>query len=228
MAGLKTADSTGRNVLYSFGRVDDPAVVERLRKLAHSILRRCCYEQWLREDIRIDGTAKLELQHLYRPGLPRGAQGGDRGGALLPLGGPLPAGRGSHLLRHHVAALRGGRGGSRRRRGGHRLGQSERGRQAVRRAPQAGLREERPARRPADRGGAGGEPRRAAGAALGLPGQHRGRDDREAGQTGSPGLEAGPLRLRRGRGDGQRRQPAEARSGRRQVHRSAAARWPST
>jgi hypothetical protein len=126
------------HVLYSFGRVDDPAVVERLRKLAHSILRRCspeeivadmpdwrfvdawpygpvfalealwrrlgldevvrglsrplkvrfaveralfamvanrslapssklyCYEQWLREDVRIDGTAKLELQHLYR------------------------------------------------------------------------------------------------------------------------------------------------------------------
>lgn len=126
------------SVLYSFGRVDDPAVVERLRKLAHSILRRCspeeivaempgwrlvdawpfgpvfafealwkrigldeiierlsrtkkvrfpveralfamcanralapssklyCYEQWLREEVRIDGTAKLELQHLYR------------------------------------------------------------------------------------------------------------------------------------------------------------------
>ena len=25
-----------------------------------------CWEQWLREDVRIDGTAKLELQHLYR------------------------------------------------------------------------------------------------------------------------------------------------------------------
>jgi hypothetical protein len=126
------------HVLYSFGRVDDPAVVERLRKLAHSILRRCspeeivadmpdwrlvnawpygtvfalealwrrlgldevvgrlsgplklrfpveralfamvanraiapssklyCYEQWLREDVRIHGTEKLELRHLYR------------------------------------------------------------------------------------------------------------------------------------------------------------------
>jgi hypothetical protein len=126
------------HVLYNFGRVDDPAVVERLRKLAHSILRRCspeeivaempdwrvvdawpyggvfalealwrrlgleedigrsarglkirfpveralfamvanralapssklyCYEQWLREDVRIEGTAKLELPHLYR------------------------------------------------------------------------------------------------------------------------------------------------------------------
>ena len=125
-------------VLYTFGRVDDPAVVERLRKLAHSILRRCspeeivaempdwrlvdawpygpvfvlealwkqvgidaivadltrrlkvrfpveralfamvanrtlapssklyCYEQWLREDVRIQGTEPLELQHLYR------------------------------------------------------------------------------------------------------------------------------------------------------------------
>ena len=25
-----------------------------------------CYEQWLREDIRIDGTQRLGLQHLYR------------------------------------------------------------------------------------------------------------------------------------------------------------------
>ena len=126
------------NIVHNFGRVDDPAVVERLRKLARSILRRCspdelvadmpgwkvvdawpygplhaveelwkrvgldkiikgrvrrrrfgfdveravfamvanralapcsklyCFEQWLREDIRIDGTDKLELQHLYR------------------------------------------------------------------------------------------------------------------------------------------------------------------
>ena len=126
------------SIVYNFGRVDDPAVVERLRKLARSILRRCdpdeivaelpgwrvldawpygdlfalealwkrigldaiiekrardrkfefsveralfvmvanravapcsklyCYEQWLREDVRIKGTAGLELQHLYR------------------------------------------------------------------------------------------------------------------------------------------------------------------
>jgi len=125
-------------IVYNFGRVDDPAVAERLRKLAHSILRRCapeeivadapgwrlidawpygdvyvlqslwrrlgldeilarcvqsrklrfrteralfamvanravapcsklyCYEQWLREDVRIEGTAELELHHLYR------------------------------------------------------------------------------------------------------------------------------------------------------------------
>ena len=32
-------------MLYTFGRVDDPAVVERLRKRAHSILRRCSSEQ---------------------------------------------------------------------------------------------------------------------------------------------------------------------------------------
>jgi len=25
-----------------------------------------CYEQWLREDVRVEGTAELELQHLYR------------------------------------------------------------------------------------------------------------------------------------------------------------------
>lgn len=126
------------SIVYNFGRVDDPAVVERLRKLAGNILRRCspddivaempdwrvmdawpygplhvvqelwrrvgldkiikkltrgrrfgfnvelavfamvanralapcsklyCFEQWLREDIRIAGTEKLELQHLYR------------------------------------------------------------------------------------------------------------------------------------------------------------------
>jgi len=125
-------------IVYNFGRVDDPAVVTRLHKLAHSILKRCapdeivsempdwrvvdawpygdvyvlealwkrlgidkiinkqtkgrklgysleralfamvanravapcsklyCYEQWLREDVRIEGTAELELQHLYR------------------------------------------------------------------------------------------------------------------------------------------------------------------
>jgi Transposase DDE domain len=125
-------------IVYNFGRVDDPAVAQRLRKLAHSILRRCapeeivaeapgwrlvdawpygdlyvletlwrrlgldaivaecaqsrklrfgieraifsmvanravapcsklyCYEQWLREDVRIEGTEDLELQHLYR------------------------------------------------------------------------------------------------------------------------------------------------------------------
>jgi hypothetical protein len=126
------------NVVYNFGRVDDPAVVARLRKLARSILRRCspadivaelpgwrvvdawpfgdvyalealwkrlglaeiiakrvstrkfgfdveravfamvanravapcsklyCFEQWLREDVRIQGTDSLALQHLYR------------------------------------------------------------------------------------------------------------------------------------------------------------------
>jgi len=125
-------------IVYNFGRVDDPAVIERLRKLARSILRRCspdeivaelpgwrvvdtwhfgdiyvlealwmrlglaeiikkrarhrkfgfdveravfamvanravapcsklyCYDQWLREDIRIEGADSLDLQHLYR------------------------------------------------------------------------------------------------------------------------------------------------------------------
>jgi hypothetical protein len=134
-AGKKRATT---KLVYNFGRVDDPAVVERLRKLARSILRRCspdeivadmpgwrvvdswpfgdqfvleelwkrlglddiikecsgrrkftfpveralfaivanralapcsklyCYEQWLREDVRIEGTGELELQHLYR------------------------------------------------------------------------------------------------------------------------------------------------------------------
>jgi hypothetical protein len=37
------------HVLYNFGRVDDPAVVERLRKLAHSILRRCSPEEIVAE-----------------------------------------------------------------------------------------------------------------------------------------------------------------------------------
>lgn len=125
-------------IVHNFGRVDDPEVVERLRRLAKSILRRCspeeivadepswrvvdawpygdvyvleamwrrlgiaaiierrarkrklgfsveralfamvanravapcsklyCHEQWLQEDVRIDGTEKLQLQHLYR------------------------------------------------------------------------------------------------------------------------------------------------------------------
>lgn len=125
-------------IIYNCGRADDPRVVERLTKLAKSILRRCspeeivadspgwrvvdawpygdvyalealwrrlgigeviaqvaggrkvefdveralfamvanracapasklyCFEQWLREDVRIDGTQALGLQHLYR------------------------------------------------------------------------------------------------------------------------------------------------------------------
>jgi transposase len=125
-------------IIYNFGRANDPEVIERLRKLARSILRRCaaeeivaddpswrvvdawpygnvyvlealwqrlglaeiicqraqrtklgfsveralfamvanravapgsklyCWGQWLREDIRIEGTGKLELQHFYR------------------------------------------------------------------------------------------------------------------------------------------------------------------
>ena len=125
-------------IIHNFGRDDDPRAVDRLRKLAKSILRRCspeeivadgpgwrlvdawpfgdlyvlealwrtlgvadaiaeaaagtklefnveralfamvanravapcskqyCYEQWLREDVRVEGTAELELHHLYR------------------------------------------------------------------------------------------------------------------------------------------------------------------
>lgn len=130
--------SARTNIVYNFGRVDDPKVAARLRKLARSILRRCspdeivsempgwrvvdawpygalyvlealwkrvgldriikrqlrgrkldfpveralfamvanravapcsklyCHEQWLREDVRVEGTKELELQHLYR------------------------------------------------------------------------------------------------------------------------------------------------------------------
>ena len=125
-------------IIYNCGRAEDTQTTERLRRLAHSILRRCapeeivaenpawqlveaysygdlyvleqlwrrlgvdavigevlgrrrfefdveralfamvanralapssklyCYEQWLREDIRIEGTQRLALQHLYR------------------------------------------------------------------------------------------------------------------------------------------------------------------
>ena len=125
-------------IVHNCGRAEDAAVVERLRRLARSILRRCspeeivaadpswklvdawpygdlfvleqlwrrlgiaevietaakgrkfefsieralfalvanralapcsklyCFEQWLREDVRIEGTEYLELQHLYR------------------------------------------------------------------------------------------------------------------------------------------------------------------
>ena len=125
-------------VIYNCGRAEDPAVTERMRRLARSILRRCspdeivtdnpdwqvvdawaygdlyvlehlwrrvgfdqviasvldgrkidfaleralfamvanrvlapcsklyCYEQWLREEVRIEGADALELHHLYR------------------------------------------------------------------------------------------------------------------------------------------------------------------
>ena len=125
-------------IIYNCGRAEDGETTERLRRLAHSILRRCspeeivaenplwrlietytygdlyvleqlwrrlgvdqvigevlgrrhfgfdveralfamvanralaassklyCYEQWLREDIRIKGTEPFKLQHLYR------------------------------------------------------------------------------------------------------------------------------------------------------------------
>jgi hypothetical protein len=125
-------------IVYNCGRADDPAVADRLRRLARGILRRCspeeivaanpdwrvcnawpygdlyvlealwrrigidaviaevlagrkfdfdveralfamvanralapasklyCYEQWLREEVRLEGGAALELQHLYR------------------------------------------------------------------------------------------------------------------------------------------------------------------
>jgi hypothetical protein len=125
-------------IIYNCGRAEDAETTERLRRLAHSILRRCapeeivaenpiwqlveaysygdlyvlehlwrrlgvdavidealgqtrlgfdveralfamvanralapssklyCYQQWLREDIRIEGTQRLELHHLYR------------------------------------------------------------------------------------------------------------------------------------------------------------------
>ena len=125
-------------IVFNFGRADDPEVIERLRRLAQSILRRCsaeaivaerpdwrllcawpygdiyaleamwkrlgidaviraqtearrfgfemeralfamvanracapasklyCHEQWLKEDVRIEGTQGLELHQLYR------------------------------------------------------------------------------------------------------------------------------------------------------------------
>jgi hypothetical protein len=136
-------------IVYNWGRSDDPAVAERLRRLARGILRRyapeeiireaptwtlldawphgdvyvleqlwrrlgigeeitrlagsrkfdfpveralfamvanracapCsklyCYEQWLREDVRIEGAQGLALQHLYRAVIepPKGATG---------------------------------------------------------------------------------------------------------------------------------------------------------
>ena len=134
----KTKKRARTRIVYNFGRTDDPRVVERLKQLARSILRRCspeeivaddpgwkvidawpyghvhvlehlwrklgiaeivanqaigtklefdveralfamvanrtiapcsklyCQEQWLREDIKIEGTRELDLQHLYR------------------------------------------------------------------------------------------------------------------------------------------------------------------
>jgi len=135
----KATQRADTHIVYNFGRADDPAVRERLRALAHNILRRVapeeilaarpdwklldawpygdlyvleqlwqrigmperlpaltrddtrrtlpveracfamvanrclapasklyCYEQWLREDVRVAGAEGLELHHLYR------------------------------------------------------------------------------------------------------------------------------------------------------------------
>ena len=134
----KSKKRSQTHIVYSFGRAGEPAVEERLRRLAKGILRRVspdeivaddpswrvvdawpfggvyvleelwkrlgiaeiirersaasglsfsveralfamvanralaassklyCWEQWLREDVRIDGTRELELHHLYR------------------------------------------------------------------------------------------------------------------------------------------------------------------
>lgn len=134
----KRKKSSTTNIVYNFGRADDPDVIDKLRRLARSILRRCspdeivaadpswrvkdawpygcvyvleetwktlgigelitkkakgtklsfdveraifamvanraispcsklyCWEQWLREDVRIEGTRELELHQLYR------------------------------------------------------------------------------------------------------------------------------------------------------------------
>ena len=41
----KQSKRSKTRIVYNFGRVDDPEVVERLRKLACSILRRCAPEE---------------------------------------------------------------------------------------------------------------------------------------------------------------------------------------
>ena len=38
------------SIVYNFGRANDPRVVERLRKLARGILRRCSPEEIVAED----------------------------------------------------------------------------------------------------------------------------------------------------------------------------------
>ena len=134
----RTRQRSETRIIHNCGRADDPTTIEKLRRLARSIARRCspeelaasdpafrlidawpygptyvleqiwarlgvarvlqkaqkgrrfgfaleralfamvanrccvpvsklaCWEQWLREDVRIDGTAALELHQLYR------------------------------------------------------------------------------------------------------------------------------------------------------------------
>ena len=58
-----------------------------------------CFSQWLTEDVRIAGTERLELQHLYRAmDLPRSREGGHRAGHLLPRGRPVEPRCRPHLL----------------------------------------------------------------------------------------------------------------------------------
>jgi hypothetical protein len=174
-------------IVFNCGRADDPEVIERLRRLAKSILRRCspeaivaddpgwrlvcawpygdvhalqavwqrlgidvivraqahgrrfgfemeralfalvanracapasklyCHEQWLKEDVHIEGTQGLALHQLYRAmDFLEANKDGDRAGDLLPGRRPAESGRGDRLLRHHLAALRDRRRGQRR------------------------------------------------------------------------------------------------------------------
>jgi len=277
------------HILYNFGRVDDPAVVERLRKLAHNILRRCspeeivaempdwhlvdawpyghvfalealwkrlgldevvdrsgrrrkisfaveralfamvanraiapssklyCWEQWLREDVRIEGTAKLELQHLYRAMdfLEANKEAIEEAlyfqlGDLFHLDVDLifydttslhfEVDEEDHGVGEEDAVWGSRRAGRKKYKAPRKRGYAKNGRDDV---PQIviGL----------------------AGAPLDLPRQHRGRDDGPEGQGGLARLEAGTMRVRRRRGHGERRQPADPRPGGRQVHRVHAA-----
>ena len=117
-------------VIYNCGRADDPAVSERLRRLAKSILRRASPEEIVAEDPRWQVVNAWPYGDLYvlealwtRLGIPEvlnevlGARRVElpveRAGDLLPGGRSVQPRCRPDLLRHHQRALRGRRGGPR-------------------------------------------------------------------------------------------------------------------
>ena len=139
---------------------------------------------------------------VLRDGLPGAAQGRGREVGVLRDGRPDERRRRPDLLRHDLAALRGGRGG-REPQQHQLLGKYEPLRKR-------GHSQERARRRAADRHRSGCDARWTTGALVGLLGRDGRRDDGREGQEGPARLAAGSLRLRRRRRHELGRQPPHA------------------
>jgi len=63
LAEIIEAEARGRQFEFSVERALFALVANRALAPCSKLY---CYEQWLREDVRIEGTGDLELQHLYR------------------------------------------------------------------------------------------------------------------------------------------------------------------